>query len=293
MDTTKLQYFCNIAETGSLRKSSELLRISSPALSKAMKNLESDLGVQLFLHEGRNIILSDAGKELASRGQKILRELNLLKNDLEIKKSSNNELKIATFEVFSTYFLNSYDKDILKEKNLILHEVLPGELEKALADNEVDFGITYMPIASPNIDHIKVGSIEMGVYTHKNAFPGSTQVDLPFVVPVFPITGSPTRIRGLDGWPEDAYPRKILHQVTLMESALELCRQGHVAGYFPIFIVEENNRRYKEAYHLVRRASPFKGRKCTTDVFIAKRKSDIEDSKTIKQLARVIRKVCV
>ena len=60
------------------------------------------------------------------------------------------------------------------------------------------------------------------------------------MVPALPITGSPTLVRGLDGWPEDAYERHVKYEVTLMESALELCRQGRVAGYFPRFIVEEN-----------------------------------------------------
>lgn len=77
-----------------------------------------------------------------------------------------------------------------------------------------------------------------------------------------------------------------------METALELCRQGEVAGYFPKFIIDEHNRRYKEEFQLTRKTTPHKGRVCMTDVFIVKSKSDIEDSKTIKQLARAIRLTC-
>jgi len=292
MDTIRLKYFCTIADTGSLRKASELLNVSSPALSKAMKILEDEVNVQLFRQEGRNVMLTDAGLELSNKGRRILKELDLIKTGLEKKTEPAKEIRIATFEVFSTYFLTCLQHLDWKDKSLTMHEVLPGELEKALENNQADIGITYMPVTSPHVDYLKVCSVEMGVFTHKDAFPGIAQPHIPFVVPVFPITGTPTRVRGLDGWPEDAYPRIIKHQVTLMETALELCRQGEVAGYFPKFIIDEHNRRYKEEFQLTRKTTPHKGRVCMTDVFIVKRKSDIEDSKTIKQLARAIRLTC-
>jgi DNA-binding transcriptional LysR family regulator len=111
------------------------------------------------------------------------------------------------------------------------------------------------------------------------------------VVPVTPIFGAPSRVKGLDGWPDDAYPRKIKYQVTLMESALELCRQGGVAGYFPTFIVDEHNGRLLPEYRLARHPSPYADRKCYTDVFLVKRKSD-EETAVMKQLAKAIRLFC-
>ncbi|MCJ8275909.1 MAG: hypothetical protein HRT44_07630, partial [Bdellovibrionales bacterium] len=77
----------------------------------------------------------------------------------------------------------------------------------------------------------------------------------------------------------------------LMESALELCRQGRAAGYFPGFIVKEHNQRFKDEYQLVRRRFPGAKTSCFTDVFIIKRKSSVEDKKT-KQLAKAIRTLC-
>lgn len=77
-----------------------------------------------------------------------------------------------------------------------------------------------------------------------------------------------------------------------MESALELCRQGRAAGYFPSFVVQAHNAEVKEQYQLVRRQSPYKGRVCFTDVYIVKRKSDVEN-KAIRQLAKAVRMFCV
>lgn len=291
MDTNRLRYFCAIAETGSVRRAAEILHVSPPALSKATRLLEEELGVKLVIRSGRNIQLTDEGRRLVKRGKDVLRELELLRAEIESRPRGVREVKIATFEVFSTYFLKSLSQIGWEDVPLVLHEVLPGELEKALVDRQVDIGITYMPVPMAELDYLKVTTIEMGVYTAKSAFPNVPQPELPFVVPVMPITGSPSRIRGLDGWPEDAYPRKVKYQVTLMESALQLCRQGRAAGYFPAFIVNAHNSEVRDPFQLVRRNSPYKGRICMTDVYIVKRKSDVENA-AIRQLAKAIRLFC-
>ena len=152
-------------------------------------------------------------------------------------------------------------------------------------------GITYMPIPSPQLDFLKVTTIEMGVYAKKGALKGIAQNQLPYVVPVTPLQGVPTKARGLDGWPADAFERKVTHRVTLMESALELCRQGLVAGYFPAFVICEHNKRVTEDYQLERRRVPTDCKVSYSDVFVVKRKSTAEDA-VIKQLAKAIRTIC-
>lgn len=291
MDTNRLKYFCAVAESGSVRGAAELLHVSPPALSKAIHILEEELGIKLFVRSGRSILLTDAGFRLAEKSRAILKEIDNLKISADEERSAVQELKIATFEVFSTYFLKALDLTGWGENPLTIHDVLPGELERALVERHVDVGITYMPVPVPELDFLKITSIEMGVYTAKGVFPNIPQPELPFVVPVSPIYGAPSRVRGLDGWPEDAYPRNVRYQVTLLESALELCRGGKAAGYFPSFVVNAHNKQVKEAYQLTRRTSPYCGRTCKTDVFLVKRKTDHE-SKTMKQLAKAIRLMC-
>ena len=55
MDTLKLKYFSAVAESGSVRRAAELLRVSPPSLSKAVAHLEAELGLKLFIRSGRNI----------------------------------------------------------------------------------------------------------------------------------------------------------------------------------------------------------------------------------------------
>jgi DNA-binding transcriptional LysR family regulator len=291
MDTVRLKYFSAVAETGSVRRAAEILHVSPPSLSKAVHHLEEELGLKLFIRSGRNIRLTDAGRRFADKTKEVLRGLEELRHSAEAERNPTQEIRLATFEVFSTYFLKALDETGWEDLPITVHDVLPGELERALVERHVDVGLTYMPVPHPELDFLKVASIEMGVFTAKQAFPGVEQNELPFVVPVNPIFGSPSRVRGLDGWPDDAYPRKIKYKVTLLESALELCRRGKCAGLFPIFVVDLHNAEMKEEFRLVRRPSPYKGRVCKTDVFLVKRKADVENT-TMKQLAKAVRILC-
>jgi DNA-binding transcriptional LysR family regulator len=284
MNLRRLEYFTTLAQAGNLRRASELLNVSAPALSKAMRVLEEELEVELWTRDGRRSILTDSGKLLLRQAPSIINDLRSLKESLQTGISANPLVRIGTFEVFSTYFLSFLDKLKWDAHELELHELLPGEVERHIVSGAIDIGITYMPVPHPELDFLKVTSIEMGVYTRVGAFKGVAQPDLPFVIPVMPIQAVPTRIRGLDGWPDDAYQRRVVHRVTLMESALELCRQGR-------FVVSEHNKRLKDDFRLERRKSPYPGRVCRADVFIVKRKS-YEETDIVKQLAKALRLVC-
>jgi DNA-binding transcriptional LysR family regulator len=290
MDFQRMRYFQSIARTGHLRKSAELLRISPPALSKAMKVLSEEVGFELFQTDGKRLLLTDAGKNFLSKAEIILEQVEALK-DVNQGFVPDAKFRIATFEVFSTYFLSFIDKIGWGSKPLELQEGLPGEIENLVLRGHADVAISYMPIPHPDLDFMKITAIEMGVFTRQGSFPEMAQKDLPFVVPAQPIHEAPSRLRGLDGWPEDAYKRKTKYEVTLLESALELCRQGKAAGYFPKFIVEEHNRRVLPEFRLERRRSPYGGRVCTTDVYLVKRKVQ-KESQEIKQIAKAIRLVC-
>ena len=290
MDITRLNYFLTLAHTQSLREAADILSVTAPALSKAMKVLEDEMGVELWMRDGRRSVLTDEGKILLREAPKIIDGLRDIKMQLLNHKKILRPIKIGTFEVFSTYFPQFLENVKWKDQSIELHELLPGEIERYLSEGEIDVGISYMPIPDSQLDFLKVTSVEMGVYVKKGAFKGVQQPDIPFVVPVTPLQGVPTKVKGLDGWPDHGYERTVNFKVTLMESALELCRQGRVAGYFPGFIVREHNKRIKEDLHLVRKYFPNAESSCFTDVFIIKRKSTQED-KRIKQLARAIRSI--
>lgn len=63
MTLTQLNYLITIAETKSLNKAAELLYVSQPSLTSAMKELEKELGITLFYRSGRGVTLTNDGTE--------------------------------------------------------------------------------------------------------------------------------------------------------------------------------------------------------------------------------------
>ena len=62
MDFHQLYYFKAIAESKTMSEAADKLHISQPSLSRALRQIEEETGVQLFDRKGRTLVLNDAGK---------------------------------------------------------------------------------------------------------------------------------------------------------------------------------------------------------------------------------------
>lgn len=76
MKLTQLQYFKAVAETGKISLAAKKLFISAPALSIAIANLETELGVKLFDRNNNRIQLNEQGKVYLSYVNQILSDLS-------------------------------------------------------------------------------------------------------------------------------------------------------------------------------------------------------------------------
>jgi DNA-binding transcriptional LysR family regulator len=72
MDFRQLSYFVAVAEERHLGRAAERLHLSQPPLTRHIKALESDLGVQLFIRTPRGMLLTEAGETLLKDAQAIL-----------------------------------------------------------------------------------------------------------------------------------------------------------------------------------------------------------------------------
>lgn len=84
MEIGQLRYFYEAARLEHITKAAESLHVAQPALTKAIKNLEDELGVKLFYKSGRCVKLTEYGKFLKDRAEHILRELDNLPQTVEM-----------------------------------------------------------------------------------------------------------------------------------------------------------------------------------------------------------------
>ena len=289
METKRLEQFQVIAKTSNLREAASLIGISHPGLSKSIRVLEDELGVSLLTKEGRGIKITPLGRQLLNDIERcILAERQLMLSARGIRDSHLTQIRIGTFEVFSTYLSSSLVQAFGAKRRIIFEELIPGELEHSIARGETDFGITYIPVPHADVEHIEITRVKMGMFANSRKLPVPLDLqEIPFVAPLARVEGSPTKVKGLDGWPDDRLPRNIRYSVTLMETALELIRTGSAVGYLPLFVVQLHNERVKEKFRLQELPIP-KWVSKQQPVFAAKSKSRNEDD-GFRFLCRVLR----
>src|SRR5437667_5369756 len=74
MEIRQLRAFAAIAETGSFTATALRLHVTQAAISMQIKQLEAELGVQLFVRAPRKILLTQAGEIFLERSRKIVRD---------------------------------------------------------------------------------------------------------------------------------------------------------------------------------------------------------------------------
>src|ERR1700728_260830 len=75
MDSRRLAYFVAVADHGGFTAAAKEVVVSQPALSLAVKDLEAEVGAQLFIRIGHRVSLTAAGSALLGPARQVLRDL--------------------------------------------------------------------------------------------------------------------------------------------------------------------------------------------------------------------------
>lgn len=95
MELNKLFYFHTVAKHQNVTRAAQELYISQPALTKMIKGLEKELGLPLFCKKGRNIYLTEFGKYLKERTDKMFAIMEGVTEELnKMKNEANNTIKL-------------------------------------------------------------------------------------------------------------------------------------------------------------------------------------------------------
>ena len=72
MELRLLKYFWTVATAGTVSKAAEQLYITQPTLSRQIKELERELDTQLFMRDGKKLVLTEDGQFLKIKAEEIL-----------------------------------------------------------------------------------------------------------------------------------------------------------------------------------------------------------------------------
>jgi DNA-binding transcriptional LysR family regulator len=147
-------------------------------------------------------------------------------------------------------------------------------------------GITYEPIPRSGLEFLKVGKVEMQVFALKGVFDKTDFSKIPFVAPITPVDTIPSGARGLDGWPDNFFQRRVLYRVDLLSTAMHLVAEGQCAIFIPEFVARSHNAQSDKK--LSRVAFPANFKKVQRDISLV-HKVGAEESSELKRIARMIR----
>lgn len=287
MDTNQLKIFVTYSQTQNLRMTADLHHTSHVAVIRALKSLEDQTGLKLTMRVGRGSVLTEAGKSLVAVAERMLAEERNLLNFAKTQALHQSEFRIATFEVFSSHLAPEINSAVGLGHRMSWLEKIPGEIEQAVRLGVADIGITYLPVPTPDVEHLKVSSIRMGLFQGLEPQYAETKLEMiPFVIPAQSEFSTPSKAKGLDGWPDHRIPRNIHYKVSLLETALALVAAGQCIGYFPSFVVKLFN--LKSQQKLLTEVSSVKVGEPSQDVFLVKRLRE-DETPTIKKVTKVLR----
>lgn len=160
MELRVLQYFLAVAREQSVSGAAEYLHLSQPTLSRQLKDLEEELGKQLFIRGNRKITLTEEGMLLRKRAEEIMNLVQKTEQEITL----NNELiagdiYIGAGETDAIRLLARAAQQLRQEHPQIRVHIASGdsadvieELDKGL----IDFGILFDPKDLSKYNYLRI-----------------------------------------------------------------------------------------------------------------------------------------
>ena len=160
MEIRQLKYFMAVAEFKSFTKATKQLYVSQPALTKAIRSLESELEVPLLIYSNKSMELTSYGELLYAYCRPLLIQFEEIKNSIRGQASlQRGRLRIGLPPLISTLVVPQIIESFITAYPGIQLEIRQGnavEIQKMVRDNIIDTGFTIYPIIASDFDIIDV-----------------------------------------------------------------------------------------------------------------------------------------
>src|SRR5687768_7004269 len=148
IESTHLRYFHEVARTGGFTKAARTIHVQQPAVSRAVRFLEEQLGVQLLVRGRRSVALTKVGKEVFARSQEVMRLLEAIevvaKNEQDI---ASGPLRIAA-------------------QSHAAAGLIPAVNERVVTTNPDLWPMVHTITVTAAVDLLVKGAFEIGVFYH-------------------------------------------------------------------------------------------------------------------------------
>lgn len=146
MTLTQLKYAITVANASSMNEAARNLFISQPSLSTAIKDLEEEIGVELFRRTNRGISLTPEGEEFIGYARQVVEQYQLIESKYvakeKIKKKFGVSMQHYTFAVNA--FVEMVKQFGMDEYEFAVHETRTYDVIEDVKNFRSEIGILYL-----------------------------------------------------------------------------------------------------------------------------------------------------
>lgn len=245
MDLKQLEYFRHVAELGSFTRAASFLSVVQPALSRQVRQLEVELGQNLFERNGRGVVLTDAGSRLLEHTRGILTQIGRARQELEDQRNGDSGhfalgLPPSLGSSVTVPLVKAFAKS-LPNARLATVEGLSAYILEWLNVGRVDCALVYNATASATVDLQPL--LDDQLFLIAPLEPGSAAksisladlADYPLIIPSRPHA---MRMAVENALASVDRKIRVVHEIECIPAVIDLVRQGHGYGVLPLNAVK-------------------------------------------------------
>jgi len=161
MEIRVLKYFMAIVTEQSILAAAESLHLSQPTLSRQIKDMEEELGKQLFIRGSRKITLTEEGIILRKRAEEILDLVQKAENEITLSNLICGDIFIGTGETDGVRFIAKAAKMLNEQYPDIHYNIVSGDAVDII--EKLDRGLIDFAVLVGNVDISKYNYIELPI----------------------------------------------------------------------------------------------------------------------------------
>ena len=170
MELRQLKYFVAVAEELNFRRAAEKLYMQQPPLSRQIRQLEAELGVELFHRTKRSVSLTEAGQAFLNEARLTLAQAQRAINAVQRSPTPSKltiGFSICAFDRVLPELIQKFRQQH-SEHLVDLIEMSKARQIQALLEHQIDIGFCYAPIAKPELDSLTILSEPLAVVLPPN-----------------------------------------------------------------------------------------------------------------------------
>lgn len=172
MTPIQMKYFDAVCRYQNISRAANALHVTQPTVTVAIRNLEQEIGINLFQRKGRQILLTPEGAIIWNKVTPILANIEQLEQEIKDIAHNKNHIRLAVPLQIGVQLLPKLLGEFKKqhpEIELEISEIGGIEALQLIENDELDIAITnYDNNFSQNLNYNKVGDNEICFCTYKS-----------------------------------------------------------------------------------------------------------------------------